>query len=194
MSAGFPLILTLDAHGVPYRWVTWQHACFYYAKSRIAWSLGGEAFRVFGGIDHAGKRSCIVGASIIAIHGKALAAKRLNQVPPLNNHELFRRDHYICAYCGDALNEQKLTRDHIIPFSKGGIDTWTNVVTACRWCNQRKGNRTLEQANLQLLYVPYIPNRAEYLILSNRKILLDQMEFLCQHVSPHSRARGANAN
>jgi hypothetical protein len=67
-----------------------------------------------------------------------------------------------------------------------------NVVTSCRWCNQKKGNRTLEEARLQLLYVPYVPNRAEYLILTNRRILADQMEFLRQHVSVVSRMRGAS--
>jgi HNH endonuclease len=189
MTANFPLILTLDAHGVPHRWVTWQHACFYYAKQRVAWGLGGEAFRVYGGIDHDGRRSCIASSSIIAIHGKAMAAKKLNQTPPLNNDELFRRDQHICAYCGGEFQEHKLTRDHIIPFSRGGRDLWMNVVTACRWCNQKKGNHTLEQARLQLLYVPYVPNRAEYLILTNRRILADQMDFLRQHVSPASRLR-----
>ncbi|MES2353206.1 MAG: HNH endonuclease [Pseudomonadota bacterium] len=189
MARQFPLILTLDAHGVPHRWVTWQHACFYYAKERVAWGLGGEAFRIYGGLDRNGNRSCIVATTIIAIQGKAMAAKKFNQVPPLNNHELFRRDYHICAYCGDELAEHKLTRDHIIPFSRGGRDTWMNVVTACRWCNQKKGSRSLEEARLQLLYVPYIPNRAEYLILTNRRILVDQMEFLRQHVSPASRLR-----
>lgn len=191
MSGQFPLILTLDAHGVPHRWVNWQHACFYHAKERVAWGMGEEAFRVYGGIDHDGNRSCIVSTSIIAIHGKAMAARKFNQVPPLDNDELFRRDRHICAYCGEEFNEHKLTRDHIIPFSRGGRDTWMNVATACRWCNQKKGNRTLEEAHLQLLYVPYVPNRAEYLILTNRRILTDQMEFLRQHVSLGSRLRAS---
>jgi hypothetical protein len=192
MSRQFPLILTLDAHGVPHRWVTWQHACFYYAKDRVAWGLGGEAFRVYGGTRHDGNRSMISGTSIIAIAGKAMAAKKLNQVPPLSNHELFRRDHNLCGYCGDEFPAPRLTRDHIVPFSRGGRDNWMNVVTSCRWCNQKKGNRTLEEARLQLLYVPYVPNRAEYLILTNRRILADQMEFLRQHVSVVSRMRGAS--
>jgi hypothetical protein len=62
-----------------------------------------------------------------------------------------------------------------------------NVVTACRHCNGIKRNRTPEESGLQLVYVPYVPNKAEYLILTNRKILSDQMEFLLQHVSSHSR-------
>ena len=62
-----------------------------------------------------------------------------------------------------------------------------NVVTACRACNQRKGNRTPEDARMELIYAPYVPNRAEFLILANRRILADQMEFLKQHVSANSR-------
>jgi hypothetical protein len=50
-----------------------------------------------------------------------------------------------------------------------------------------KRNRTPQEAGLELLYTPYVPNKAEYLILTNRKILSDQMDFLVQHVSSHSR-------
>jgi 5-methylcytosine-specific restriction endonuclease McrA len=64
-----------------------------------------------------------------------------------------------------------------------------NVVTACRGCNQRKSGRTPEEARMQLLYAPYVPNKAEYLILSNRQILADQMDFLAQHVTSQSRVR-----
>jgi hypothetical protein len=81
----------------------------------------------------------------------------------------------------------KLTRDHIVPFSRGGRDTWMNVVTACRSCNERKSDRTPEGSGMELIYLPYVPNRAEYLILTNRRILVDQMEFLAQHVSAQSR-------
>jgi hypothetical protein len=80
-----------------------------------------------------------------------------------------------------------LTRDHITPLSRGGKDTWMNVVTACRHCNGLKRNRTPEEAGTELLYAPYVPNKAEYLILTNRRIFVDQMEFLKQHVSAHSR-------
>ena len=190
MTRSLPLILTLDQHGVPHRWVTWQQAVWYYAKERVAWELGREAFTVRGGRSHlTGERSSITAHSIVAIKGKALAAKGFNQVPPLNNRELFRRDRHMCAYCGGEFSYFRLTRDHITPLSRGGRDTWMNVVTACRACNQRKGSRTPEEAHMQLLYAPYVPNRAEFLILANRRILADQMEFLRQHVSANSRIK-----
>ena len=187
-----PLILTLDAHGVPHRWVTWQQACFYYAKNLVAWTLGNESFTFYGGTSRAtGRRSSITAHSIIAIKGKAYASRGFSQVPPLNNRELFRRDRHICAYCGGAFNYLRLTRDHIQPVSHGGTDSWMNVATCCRHCNGHKRNRTPEQAGMELIYAPYVPNKAEYLILTNRKILIDQMEFLVQHVAGHSRVIGA---
>ncbi|HLU77238.1 MAG TPA: HNH endonuclease [Burkholderiales bacterium] len=188
MRGDVPLILTLDNHGVPHRWVTWQQACFYYAKNLVAWTLGDVAFTAHGGISRlTGERSRITGHSIIAIKGKAMAIKGFQQVPPLNNRELFRRDRHLCAYCGGEFSFVRLTRDHIRPVSRGGQDTWMNVVTACRHCNGLKRNRTPEEAGIQLRYAPYVPNKAEYLILTNRKILADQMEFLVQHVAANSR-------
>jgi len=187
--ADVPLILTLDNNGIPNRWISWQQACFYYAKNLVAWTLGDAAFTVYGGISRAtGARSSITAHSIIAIKGKAMAMKGFNQIPPLSNRELFRRDRHLCAYCGDEFNFLRLTRDHIRPVSRGGKNTWMNVVAACRHCNGQKRNRTPEESGLELLYAPYVPNKAEYLILTNRRILLDQMEFLKPHVSSQSRA------
>ncbi|MGZ5072700.1 MAG: HNH endonuclease, partial [Usitatibacter sp.] len=169
MSRSLPLILTLDQHGVPHRWVTWQQAVWYYAKERVAWELGSEAFTVTGGrCNRTGEISSITANSIIAIRGKALAIKGFNQVPPLNNRELFNRDRFVCAFCGGNFSPFRLTCDHILPMSRGGRDTWMNVVTACRHCNGSKRNRLPEESGLELLYAPYVPNKAEYLILTNR--------------------------
>jgi len=180
-------------HGVPHRWVNWQHACFYYAKDLVAWAIGDANFTFHGGLNRiTGERSSITANSIIAIKGKALASKSLFQVPPLDNRELFHRDRHICAYCGGEFSTLRLTRDHVVPVSQGGRDVWMNVVTACRSCNQHKSGSTPEQASMQLLYAPYVPNKAEYLILCNRQILLDQMDFLAHHVPVHSRAKRHN--
>ena len=80
-----------------------------------------------------------------------------------------------------------LTRDHVTPLHQGGKNTWSNLVTACRDCNARKGGRTPEQAKMPLIAVPFIPNWAEYLVLTNRKILADQMEFLKAQLGKNSR-------
>jgi 5-methylcytosine-specific restriction endonuclease McrA len=70
-----------------------------------------------------------------------------------------------------------------------GLDHWMNVVTACKACNHRKGNRTPEQARMPLLFAPYIPSLWEDFILRNRRILSDQMEFLTAHLPRNSRIR-----
>jgi len=185
-----PLILTLDTQGQPHRWVTWQHALFYYSRNMVAWDAGAACFTFHGGISrNTGLRSEITANSIIAIKGRALSSRTLRQVPPLSNRELFHRDRCICAYCGQEYQPARLTRDHIHPVSHDGADSWMNVVTACRSCNQRKGANTPEEARMMLLYAPYVPNKAEYLILSNRSILADQMDFLAHHLPKQSRLR-----
>lgn len=187
-----PLILTLDAHGIPQRWINWQQACFYVARDMVAWVAGEVALVVRGGISQrTGERSQITANSIIAIKGQAHGAAEMHRVPPLSNRELFHRDRHLCAYCGHEFNSLRLTRDHIIPISRGGRDVWMNVVAACRNCNQKKGGRTPEKAGMELLYAPYVPNRAEFLILSNRNILDDQMDFLARHLPAQSRVFAA---
>ena len=105
----------------------------------------------------------------------------------LTNDKLFARDRNVCAYCGDHFHEAELTREHIRPLGQGGPNTWMNVVTACKSCNHRKGNRTPEQAHMPLLYAPYVPNLWEDFILRNRRILADQMDFLLARVPKGSR-------
>ena len=80
-----------------------------------------------------------------------------------------------------------LTRDHVVPTSKGGRDAWENVVAACIHCNSRKGNRTPQQAGMPLLAIPFRPSWVEHLILSNRHILADQMAFLKAHLPKRER-------
>jgi len=89
-------------------------------------------------------------------------------------------------YCGQTFTPKQLTRDHIIPRSRGGKDVWTNVATACQRCNHAKGAKTPEEANMPLLAVPFRPNVYERFYLMNRRILADQMAFLEGHFS-HQR-------
>ncbi len=88
---------------------------------------------------------------------------------------------YLCLYCGARFADQLLSRDHVAPFSRGGQDIWSNVVTACRRCNNAKASRTPEQAGMQLLAVPFTPTYAEYIYLKGRRVLADQMEYLLAH-------------
>ncbi len=117
--------------------------------------------------------------------------KRRSFTPALSNLKLFSRDRHVCAYCGGRFHTDDLTREHIIPTSRGGHDTWMNCITACRPCNGHKGNRMPEEARMSLLYLPYVPSLHEDMILRGRRILTDQMEFLAQGLPKSSRLHPA---
>ena len=182
-----PRILRLNVAGQPVEWLSWQEATCLYARDMVAWTLGEQVRTVFGGMSRrTGRQSFISLHSIIACAGHVSARPRL--VPPLTNRALFRRDLHLCMYCGLRFGERELTRDHVLPKSRGGRDHWRNVVAACKRCNQRKGNRLPEEAGMEMLAVPYQPNTAEWLALINSdRIRGDQMEFLRAQFSPHSR-------
>ena len=174
-----PLILRLDVTGQPLRWIPWRAAVVLETRHMIAWHAGRHTFTVCGGINRSSRiQSRITVNSIIATKGRLRQGGAENVVPPLSNRELFLRDGHLCLYCGKQFLPRMLTRDHVLPLSQGGQDCWSNVVSACKPCNHAKGARRPEDAGLSLLAVPYVPNRAEYLVLSNRRILADQMDFL----------------
>ncbi len=73
----------------------------------------------------------------------------------ISRRALFARDGWRCAYCGTA--SSRLTLDHVVPRSKGGESIWENVVAACAPCNHQKGDRTVEEARMQLRVRPRPP-------------------------------------
>jgi 5-methylcytosine-specific restriction endonuclease McrA len=70
---------------------------------------------------------------------------------------VYRRDGFTCQYCGARPAHGKLTFDHVVPRSRGGLTEWTNIVTACVGCNTRKANRTPQEAGLTLARPPARP-------------------------------------
>jgi 5-methylcytosine-specific restriction endonuclease McrA len=180
-------VLSLDAHGRILDWMSWQDAVCLYVREAVVWTLGNPCLVIHGGYNRLrGCQSVIELHPIVAARGHARPAA-LDPAPALNNAALFARDRHLCLYCGGQFNRHELTRDHVVPTSRGGRDVWTNVVSACLPCNLRKSNRTPQEARMPLLAVPYRPSWVEHLILSNRNILADQMEFLRNHL-PKRRA------
>lgn len=180
-------ILKLSAQGLPQSWISLESAVLHYAAGAVRWEAGSPVAIFRGGINaHSGRQSVVRINSIIGTRG----SPRINpflQTPGLSNTKLFARDRHLCAYCGDRFPPDALTREHIVPYAQRGSNVWMNVVTACRACNHRKGNRTPEAAGMPLLYTPYVPSLWEDFILRNRRILADQMEFLLSHTPASSR-------
>ncbi len=177
-------VLRTDASGMPLEWIDYRDAVRLYHTEQVAYTCGMPLYVVRGGINSlSGRRSSIEVNSIIATTGyqQMFSGSRQDYAPPLNNKTLFRRDANVCMYCGVRHMERDLTRDHITPISKGGKDSWSNVVAACRRCNNHKGGQTPDQAHMQLLAVPFVPTFAEYIYLKGRRVLADQMEFLLAH-------------
>lgn len=187
-------ILALDIAGNPFRWLDIDRAIRYVATGKVAWSLG-EAPMVFrGGVQRVtGARSRLAVPPVIALAKSEVMVRHVRPIPlGDDNDPLFRRDRHMCAYCGGVFGRRELTRDHIHPKARGGLDVWMNVVTACRSCNNlRKGCRTPEEAGMPLLYVPYEPCVFEGFLLVGRNVLADQMEYLFARLPLHSRLLAA---
>lgn len=83
----------------------------------------------------------------------------------LNRKNLFKRDNNTCVYCG---SKDELTLDHVLPKSRGGRTSWDNVVTACHKCNNKKDNKTPEEAGLQMKVNPKQPNHISFITKDNK--------------------------
>lgn len=79
----------------------------------------------------------------------------------LSRKNILRRDLYKCQYCNRS--DVPLTIDHVTPKSKGGDDTWENLVAACIHCNNKKGDRTPEDAKMILRKRPNKPSHITFM-------------------------------
>lgn len=180
-------VLSLDSSGRILDWISWQETVCLYVRDAVSWTLGQPCMTVHGGINRdSGEQSLIHLHPIVASRSRTRAPMTA-PAPALTNQALFARDRYLCMYCGQHYARSDLTRDHVLPLSRGGRDIWENVVCACLACNVRKGSKTPQQASMPLLAVPFRPSWVEHLILSNRHILADQMDFLLGHMPRKKR-------
>jgi hypothetical protein len=189
----WPFVLKLDISGIPEAWINVEEAAHYYATDSVAYSYGDICARLHGGVSRAtARRSFIDVHPILAVRGQCAAGKLMTAQPRLTrfNHKLFTRDRFTCAYCGGQYGPHELEREHILPFSRGGKDSWMNVVASCRDCNRRKSAYLPHEVGMSLLYAPYVPSLWEDMILRNRRILSDQMQFLAAKLPRGSRLSG----
>jgi len=180
---------------MPLEWIDFQDAVRLYHLRQVAYACGVTLYHVHGGYNAlTGHRSIVKVNSIIATHGEhhGLVKSHNHYTPPLSNPALFARDAQLCLYCGRRFHARDLSRDHVTPLSRGGLDSWKNVVTACKRCNNHKAGQMPEEAGMTLLAVPFTPTHAEYVYLQGKRVLADQMEFLLQHCSKHFKLRLQN--
>ena len=182
------LLLQLDIAGNPVKWLTKHHGIRLVASGRALAGLGEQQMEYFGGVNAlSGRRSRVIVSSILLTRERVDTRRQARDyTPPLTNRLLFRRDGHMCQYCGTRGTDRSLTRDHIIPTSLGGRNTWTNVATACRPCNAAKADSLPEEWGHELLAVPFAPNLAEALFLANRNVLADQQLFLAARFRPEN--------
>lgn len=110
---------------------------------------------VFHTIDSAFRQPCVVRLTEQA-NWNPLRGKRVSR------YGIILRDAYTCQYCGSILPRQEITIDHVLPKSRGGEDTWSNLVAACFDCNNKKRDRTPKEAGLVLLNKPKKPSYSSF--------------------------------
>ena len=95
--------------------------------------------------------------SVISLKEYVPAARR----PAFTRFNVFLRDRFVCQYCGDGFPAHDLTFDHVIPRSRGGRTTWTNVVTACSCCNLAKGSHLPHEVGMFPRHAPVTPSSTQ---------------------------------
>ncbi len=149
-------VLVLDFGYAPINQVPWQKA--------IAWVYEGQAEtvdtvegRLIGTVDGGVPMPSVVRLT------KRVSRRAFKKHVRFNRRNVWIRDGGKCCYCDQEVTQHGMTYDHVIPRSAGGSTQWTNIVTACRSCNHRKGNRTPLEARMRLLRAPTIPGNLQNL-------------------------------
>lgn len=140
--------MVLNASYEPLKIVTWQ-------KAIILWFQGKVEI-----LEHHNAFASSVSQkfqlpSIIRL--KSYVRIRNQNVVRFCRENIYKRDRHTCQYCEEIFSPKELTLDHVLPVSKGGQKSWTNIVTACRDCNQKKGNKTPREAEMPLVSRPSEP-------------------------------------
>jgi 5-methylcytosine-specific restriction endonuclease McrA len=154
--------LVLNADYTPLTIINWQKALLWAIKHEYNVRVGVEIIDFY-------KDDFICGVNnkkypIPAVVKTAKYFRINNHKVKFSRKNLFIRDSYTCQYCNNIFDANELTYDHVIPKSiwdsnKGSPTSWTNIVTACRDCNRKKGNRTPKQANMPLQNFPNKPQK-----------------------------------
>jgi 5-methylcytosine-specific restriction endonuclease McrA len=166
-----PRTLVLNQQYRPYKVLPWQDAVISMFKGtvevitfydEILACIDPPTLTSFPGLKVSLRQVIDVGSSHIEIKMPAVVITRRRVAVQKNGVKFSKinvclRDHFRCQFCGEQMPMSHLNYDHVLPRSRGGKTTWTNIVAACYTCNERKGNRTPEEAGMPLLSIPTKP-------------------------------------
>lgn len=99
------------------------------------------------------------------------AFKKNKHILRFSKQNVFARDKWQCQYCGKEKSISELTYDHVVPKSKGGKTCWENIVTACKECNSKKADKTVQQAGMIPKKYPIRPDWVPMLIIQKKQII-----------------------
>lgn len=142
------LVLLLNNSYEPLKTITWQKAMVLFCNDKI------EIIETYKDRKITSPQRCF---SYPAVARLLTRVSWVRKEVKFSRHNVYLRDKHQCQYCGKEHSPNYLTFDHILPKSRGGLTTWKNIVTACKRCNQKKGNQTPEEARMPLLSKPHIP-------------------------------------
>jgi len=141
------MTLVLDAAYRPHKVVSWERAVTLLFLGRV--EVVEEYDEEIRSVSFSIKMPAVVRLlRVIRGNTKGVKFSRIN---------ILTRDKYTCQYCGRKLPMSKLNYDHVLPRARGGKTTWENIVTSCFPCNDRKSNRTPQEAGMRLIHAPVRP-------------------------------------
>lgn len=156
--------LVIDSAGRPIGTVNWQRSVKLYFEDLadiIVEDQSGKVLR--------SKNFEMLVPRVIRLKDYIAKSMVKERISP-NRHNVAIRDNFACQYCGANLDEDEdQTLDHVIPVSKGGKDTWDNLVLCCRECNTFKGSRSMEDVGFKLSKIPTKPEISGFRLTKVRK-------------------------
>jgi len=148
-------VLKLNASYMPIDVISWQDAI-------TLWSKGvAEIIESYEDVHLHSWKSAMECPAVIRLMHFVKPKKHLAFYKPFTRRNVYDRDDGKCQYCGKEISLSKMTFDHVIPKSEGGLTNWQNIVCSCVKCNSKKSNRTPDQAHMKILNKPYAPKIAD---------------------------------
>ena len=141
--------LVLNASYEPIRMISWERAIYYLMLEKA------DIVSVYDRVVRSAKITMNL-PKVIKLKKYVRMASDLTAIR-YSKRNILLRDKMKCQYCGKTCTSSEATMDHVIPKSRGGKTSWTNIVTACHGCNNKKDNQTPSEAGMRLLSDPRKP-------------------------------------